>query len=64
MNMHEKLQVAASSVPASASTAAAAGLHLDDWMKIATIAWIGIQVFFFVYDRIKRRKHGKESDRE
>lgn len=61
MNMHDKLQLAASSVPVSVTSAAKYGLTLQEWVYAATLVWIAVQAGCFIYDRIKRlRKERNE----
>lgn len=64
MDMHTKLQTAASSVPLSATGLSLAGLSLQEWMYAATIGWIVVQLGFFLYDRIKKARADNDRSHE
>lgn len=36
------------------------GLTLDQWVSVATLAWIGLQASFYLYDRLVRRRKGRK----
>jgi len=64
MDMHDKLQAAASAVPVSATGASVAGLSLQEWMYSVTILWVLVQAGFFAWDRIKKARKERDERQE
>lgn len=37
-----------------------AGLSLDQWVSVATLAWIAVQAAFYLHDRLVKRRKGRK----
>jgi len=55
-------QAVASAPPAIISSLAMAGVSLQDWVLLATLGWLGMQMAWFVYRRIKDFMNGKPTE--
>lgn len=42
-----------SAPPAAVAAVSLSGVSLQDWVLIATLVWLGLQVSWFCYNRIK-----------
>lgn len=43
----------ASAPPAAVAAVTLAGVSLQDWVLLATLGWIGMQISYFLYQRWK-----------
>lgn len=60
MNKDDILREAvASAPPASVATLTLAGVSLQDWVLIATLVWIVTQFGYFIYQRVKEARNGR-----
>lgn len=50
---------AASLPPAAVAAVTLAGVSLQDWVLMATLGWIAMQISYFLYQRWKEFKIGK-----
>lgn len=50
-------EAAASAPPVSVAGLALAGISLQDWVLIATLLWIAVQMAYFGYQRYKEWKN-------
>lgn len=48
-----KAEAAMSVPPAAVATVSVMGYTLSDWVLIATLAWLGLQISWFLYQRYK-----------
>lgn len=62
MNVESVNQAAASSPPIAIAGLTVAGVHLQDWVLIATLGWIGLQMAWFLYRRYKDFTSGKYTE--